>query len=186
MTVDIPHTMNAMVLVGHGGLEKLEYHHDWPVPTPGADEVLIRVAACGLNNTDVNTRSAWYSKGNTDATTGEALVGAEGQDGTWGGAAITFPRIQGADAVGIVVSEGDHVEPSLLGKRVLIDGWLRDWDDPLNQSKAGYFGSECDEPGRSHPRRYRAGHRSLQRRGLCPDPVGQPSWCPMYCPLRGR
>ena len=144
MTVDIPHTMNAIVLVGHGGLEKLEYHNDWPVPTPGADEVLIRVAACGLNNTDVNTRSAWYSKGNTDATTGEALVGAEGQDGTWGGAAITFPRIQGADAVGIVVSEGDQVKPSLLGKRVLIDGWLRDWDDPLNQSKADYFGSECD------------------------------------------
>ena len=144
MTNHIPDTMHAVVLTGHGGLDKLEFHRDWPVPVPGPDEVLIRVAACGLNNTDVNTRSAWYSKGNTDATTGEALAGAEGQDGTWGGAAITFPRIQGADAVGIVVSEGDHVEPSLLGKRVLIDGWLRDWDDPLNQSKADYFGSECD------------------------------------------
>ena len=144
MTEDIPQTMHAVVLTGHGGLDKLEFHRDWPVPVPESDEVLIRVAACGLNNTDVNTRSAWYSKGNSDATTGDALAGAEGEDGTWGGAAISFPRIQGADAVGTVVRVGEAVEQSLLGKRVMIDGWLRDWDDPLNQSKAGYFGSECD------------------------------------------
>ena len=144
MTENIPQTMHAVVLTGHGGLDKLEFHRDWPVPVPESDEVLIRVAACGLNNTDVNTRSAWYSKGNSDATTGDALAGAEGEDGTWGGAAISFPRIQGADAVGTVVRVGEAVEQSLLGKRVMIDGWLRDWDDPLNQSKAGYFGSECD------------------------------------------
>ena len=46
--------------------------------------------------------------------------------------------------MGTVVRVGEAVEQSLLGKRVMIDGWLRDWDDPLNQSKAGYFGSECD------------------------------------------
>ena len=144
MTNNIPQTMHAVVLTGHGGLDKLEFHRDWPVPVPESDEVLIRVAACGLNNTDVNTRSAWYSKGNSDATTGDALAGAEEEDGTWGGASISFPRIQGADAVGTVVRVGKAVEQSLLGKRVMIDGWLRDWDDPLNQSKAGYFGSECD------------------------------------------
>ena len=82
--------MHAVVLTGHGGFDKLEFHRDWPVPEPQSDEVLIRVAACGLNNTDVNTRSAWYSKGNSDATTGDALVGAEGEDGTWGGASVSF------------------------------------------------------------------------------------------------
>lgn len=144
MTDNIPKTMHAVVLTGHGGLDKLEFHRDWPVPEPQSDEVLIRVVACGLNNTDVNTRSAWYSKGNSDATTGDALVGAEGADGTWGGASVSFPRIQGADAVGTVVRVGKSAEQSLIGQRVMIDGWLRDWDDPLNRSKAGYFGSECD------------------------------------------
>ena len=47
-------TMRAVVLTGHGDLDKLEYRTDWPVPRPGPDEVLIKVHACGLNNTDVN------------------------------------------------------------------------------------------------------------------------------------
>ena len=63
MTDNIPKTMHAVVLTGHGGLDKLEFHRDWPVPEPQSDEVLIRVAACGLNKTDVHTRSAWYSQG---------------------------------------------------------------------------------------------------------------------------
>ena len=41
MTNDIPDTMHAVVLTGHGGLDKLEFHRDWPVPVPGPDEVLI-------------------------------------------------------------------------------------------------------------------------------------------------
>jgi hypothetical protein len=28
----IPKTMRAIVLTGHGGLDKLEYRTDWPVP----------------------------------------------------------------------------------------------------------------------------------------------------------
>jgi hypothetical protein len=28
----IPKTMKAMVLTGHGGLDKYEWHEDWPVP----------------------------------------------------------------------------------------------------------------------------------------------------------
>ena len=83
MRTEIPKTMQAVVLTGHGGLDKLVFHDDWPTPIPEADDVLIHVGACGLNNTDVNTRSAWYSKGNMEATTGDALAGADGEDGTW-------------------------------------------------------------------------------------------------------
>lgn len=54
----VPDVMRAVVLTGHGGLDKLEYHEDWPVPVPGDGDVLIRVSACGLNNTDINTRTA--------------------------------------------------------------------------------------------------------------------------------
>ncbi len=136
----IPEKMKAFVLTGHGDMDKLVYHTDWPVPVPGPGEVLIRVHACGLNNTDVNTRTAWYSKGVSENTTGGAFDTADDDDATWGGAPITFPRIQGADVSGTVVSGPND----LLGKRVMVDTWLRDWDEPLNMDKTGYFGSECD------------------------------------------
>ncbi len=136
--------MHAVVLTGLGGLDKLEYHEDWPTPTPGPGEALIRVHACGLNNTDVNTRTAWYSKGVSGGTTGAALEGAGHEDSTWGGAPISLPRIQGADVVGTVEALGEGADPALMGRRVIIDTWLRDWNDPGNLDKTGYFGSECD------------------------------------------
>ncbi|MGV9709781.1 enolase C-terminal domain-like protein [Gordonia sp. NPDC003424] len=52
----IPGTMSAVLLTGHGGLDKLEYRTDVPTPQAKSDEVLIHVAAAGINNTDVNTR----------------------------------------------------------------------------------------------------------------------------------
>lgn len=141
---DVPETMKAMVLMRHGGMDALEWKTDWPTPTPQDDEVLIRVGACGLNNTDVNTRSGWYSRNVTDATTGGAYDSVGEDDPTWGGAPITFPRIQGADAVGEVVACGPRADGQLVGRRVMVDCWMRDWDDPLNMYKTGYFGSEKD------------------------------------------
>ncbi|MBW4708953.1 alcohol dehydrogenase family protein [Roseobacter sp. YSTF-M11] len=140
----IPETMNAFVLKQHGGPEALEFHTDWPTPRPSPDQVLIKVGACGLNNTDVNTRSGWYSKSVTAATTNAAQPDVGEDDPSWGGAPISFPRIQGADVVGEVVAVGGRADPALMGKRVMVDCWLRDWDDPLNRNKTGYFGSECD------------------------------------------
>ena len=48
----VPKTMKAVVTRGHGGLEMLDYT-DVAVPAPDAGEVLVRVTACGMNNTDV-------------------------------------------------------------------------------------------------------------------------------------
>ena len=59
----IPKMMTAMLLTGHGGLDMLECR-EVATPTPEKGEVLIKVGACGLNNTDINTRTAWYSKTN--------------------------------------------------------------------------------------------------------------------------
>jgi NADPH:quinone reductase-like Zn-dependent oxidoreductase len=53
---ELPQTMSAVLLIGHGGLDKLVYRQDVPIPRPGPGEVLIEVGACGMNNTDVNTR----------------------------------------------------------------------------------------------------------------------------------
>lgn len=141
---DLPETMKAMVLMGHGGLEMYAWHEDWPTPRPGPCDVVIKVGACGLNNTDVNTRSGWYSKAVDDATTGGAYDSVDDDDPTWGGRPLTFPRIQGADAVGRVVAVGEAADAGLIGKRVMVDGWVRDWSDPGNKDKTGYFGSEKD------------------------------------------
>jgi NADPH:quinone reductase-like Zn-dependent oxidoreductase len=97
--MSIPSTMRAILLTGHGGLEKLEYRDDYPVPEPSAEEVLIQVAACGMNNTDINTRVGWYA------------------GGSWGGE-MSFPRIQGADPVGRVVAVGRDVAEDRVGETV--------------------------------------------------------------------
>ncbi len=140
----IPETMKAYVLMGHGDLDALEYKTDWPTPKPDAGEVLIKVAACGMNNTDINTRSGWYSKAVDKATTGGAYETISEEDPAWGGSPIVFPRIQGADVCGYVVAVGAGVDNTLIGQRVITDNWLRNWDDPLNKDTTGYYGSECD------------------------------------------
>lgn len=139
-----PNTMQAMVTMGHGDLDQMVWHEDWACPSPASGEVLIRVGACGLNNTDVNTRSGWYSKTVSDATTGGAFEDVGADDPTWGGAPLVFPRIQGADVCGQIVAVGEGVDPRRIGERVITDCWLRDPAEPLNKDKTGYFGSERD------------------------------------------
>ena len=144
----IPAQMAAAVLTAHGGLDKLEYQEDWPTPQPQAGEMLIRVSACGINNTDINTRTAWYSPTVTSGTTADAGVSGfskiQDDQSSWGGSGIVFPRIQGADIVGRVVAVGQGVTGDWLGARVMVDPWLRDPQDPLNRDKAGFVGSECN------------------------------------------
>jgi NADPH:quinone reductase-like Zn-dependent oxidoreductase len=137
-------TMCAVVTIGHGGLDQLVFHDDWPRPEPAAGEVLVKVGACGLNNTDVNTRSGWYSKTVQDATTGDGYDKVGSEDPSWGGAPVIFPRIQGADVCGVIIAVGEGVSETRIGERVITDNWLRDEHDPLDKNKTGYFGSECD------------------------------------------
>ena len=54
--MSVPSTMRAMLLTGHGGPEKLVFDENWPTPAVTSDEVLIRVGACGINNTDIWVR----------------------------------------------------------------------------------------------------------------------------------
>ena len=46
---DVPKTMRAVLLTGHGGPAMLEYREDVPVPVPAPGEVLVRVTARGVN-----------------------------------------------------------------------------------------------------------------------------------------
>ena len=38
--------MRAMVTEGHGGMEKMVFHEDWPMPQADAGQVCVRVGAC--------------------------------------------------------------------------------------------------------------------------------------------
>jgi NADPH:quinone reductase-like Zn-dependent oxidoreductase len=119
-----PATMHAAVLTGFGGPEKLVYRSDVPLPVPQTGEVLIRVGASAVNNTDINTRVGWYSK-TVDASSASEGVGFDaGSDATpgWGGTAMAFPRIQGADCCGTIVGVGPGVDAQRTGERVLVHG----------------------------------------------------------------
>lgn len=119
----LPETMKGMILTGNGGLEKLVWREDLPVPRPARGEVLIRVGASSVNNTDVNTRTGWYSRSVRGDTASGAARGhgpAAEQDGSWSGAALAFPRIQGADCCGEIVAVGDGVPSARIGERILV------------------------------------------------------------------
>jgi NADPH:quinone reductase-like Zn-dependent oxidoreductase len=121
----VPATMRAALLLGVGGPEMLEIRDDVPVPTPADGEALVRVSACGMNNTDINTRVGWY-----------------GGPAGWGGG-LQFPRVQGADPCGRVVDIGLGVDPTLVGHRVIADPWTRG-ADPYDRADVAYLGSERD------------------------------------------
>ena len=137
----LPTVMRAVLLTGHGGYDKLEVRHDIPVPIPKSGEVLIRVGAAGVNNTDINTRIGWYSKAIAEATDVGAASGLSGAgDDGWSGEAFRFPRIQGADACGRIVAVGDGVDPARIGERVLVEPVWRG----AGPFDIRYFGSEVD------------------------------------------
>ena len=141
---EVPAVMRAALLLGTGGPDVLAVRDDVPVPKPGIGDVLVRVAACGMNNTDINTRVGWYSRTVTSATSGEGFAEAEAHDSGWSRQGLSFPRIQGADIAGVVVATGDGADAGLLGHRVLVDPWLRDRDRPGDRELADYLGSERD------------------------------------------
>lgn len=117
-----------------------------PVPQPRKGEVLIQVAAAGINNTDVNTRIGWYSKAVASETGAGGATGfgtVDDMDATWSGTALEFPRIQGADVCGRIVDVGEGVPRERIGERVLVRNMLRTPVD-YRPYECWTFGSECD------------------------------------------
>jgi len=89
----IPTTMKAIDPAAPGGPEVLQLV-DRPVPRPGPDEVLIRVAAAGVNRPEVMQRQGKYPP----------PPGA--------------PSILGMELSGTIVAVGDGVEPFQIGQPV--------------------------------------------------------------------
>ena len=87
--------MKAIVITRYGGPEVMEYR-DHADPSPGPDEVLVRVAATSINPFDMKRRS------------GEAKAFAP----------INFPGIIGVDLAGTVISCGQKVGDFAPGDHV--------------------------------------------------------------------
>jgi NADPH2:quinone reductase len=86
-------TMNAIQVHKFGGPEVLEYSTNVPRPKPGADDVLVRIKAVGVNPVDVVIR-----------------IGGFGPQ--------QFPYIPGVDFAGIVEEVGSNVTDLKVGQRV--------------------------------------------------------------------
>jgi len=120
-------TMMAVVTTGNGGYDKLVYR-EVPIPVPGPGEVMIRVLAAGVNNTEINTRLGWYSSSVTtdtaSASKAQESMAEDKVDGGWK-KATPFPLIQGTDCCGEVVQANDGAGLALVGKRVLVRACMR-------------------------------------------------------------
>lgn len=120
-------TMMAVVTTGNGGFEKLDYRRV-PIPKLETGEVLLKVLAAGINNTEINTRLGWYSasvSGSTEDTSELQNEQAEHKrDGGWN-KETPFPLIQGTDCCGRVVKVESDADQALLDTRVLVRACMR-------------------------------------------------------------
>jgi NADPH:quinone reductase-like Zn-dependent oxidoreductase len=114
--------VKAVVTTGTGGFDKLQYR-EVPLPELGAGEVLIKVLAAGVNNTEINTRLGWYSGGGWHIPT-------------------PFPFIQGTDCCGIVTQTFDSAHAALVGRRVLVRPCMR--PDGFSSMLNIWMGSDFD------------------------------------------
>ena len=138
----IPKKMSAVLTTGHGGYEVLKFSDDVEVPNPSSDQVLIKVLGAGINNTDINTRTAWYSKSVSGGTTSEDSQG-DNDDGSWSGEPLEFPIIQGADCYGEIVAVGADIDSSRIGERVLVRT-MQQYAVDYRPYECWTMGSECD------------------------------------------
>lgn len=129
----IPNTMKAMVLTGHGDIDRLEYQ-DVTTPKPGAGQVLVQVTATAKNNTDRKAREGLYPTKKGEMTSFQM----------GGKPTLVFPRIQGADIAGRVVAVGEGVDEGRIGERGLLDFNIYANDRPDINLTPDYYGHGAD------------------------------------------
>ena len=108
--------MRAVVLTGHGGLDKLEYREDWPTPQPGPGEVLVKVRHVGVCGSDLNTFSGLNPL-------------------------VELPRIPGHEIGGTIIGKGEGVlDRYALGKPVVVVVSYAKWP---GSARSGMPGGEA-------------------------------------------
>ena len=91
--------MKAVQLLAHGTPGQFRFG-DVPDPTPAADEVVVRVRACGVNRLDL-----WFEQGDLPTP-------------------VALPRIGGCEAAGEILALGADVDQWRVGDRVAVQSNL--------------------------------------------------------------
>lgn len=91
--------MKAVLLAGHGGAEALALG-EFPTPSPGQGEVLVRLEVAAMNRVDI-----WVRNG-------------------WPGIKLAYPHILGADGAGEIAETGAGVSEVHTGDLVVINSNL--------------------------------------------------------------
>lgn len=114
--------MRAAVIHAHGGPEQLVYDANYPDPTPGEGEVIVRVRASSLNYHDVFTRRGMP------------------------GIKLELPVIPGLDVAGEIAELGAGVDDWKVGDRVLIDPVNRIKGGLMGETVDGGLAEYCKAP----------------------------------------
>lgn len=112
--------MRAIANTGPGRLEMQE----WPTPRPGPEQVLVRVAACGICATDLQMIDGWDRTG--------------------------YPSIPGHEWVGTVEAVGPRADDRLLGRRVVAENVLSGGGEVGFEHPGGYAEYLVTEAGGLH------------------------------------
>ncbi|MFC7370591.1 zinc-binding dehydrogenase [Fictibacillus iocasae] len=96
--------MKAVQVTGYGDVDKLNVVEQ-EIPQPKENEVLIKIKACAINNTEIWMREGAYGKD---------------EESGWKPEGVTFPRTPGSDITGTVVKAGSTAHESMLGKNVVL------------------------------------------------------------------
>jgi NADPH:quinone reductase-like Zn-dependent oxidoreductase len=115
--------MKAVILQENGGVDKLIYTEDFPVPEIKPNEVLVNVKATSVNRADLVIRNGYP------------------------GLSLNFPHILGGDIAGVVAKAGRDVKGFKEGDRIVSWSIISEADDEwARKGKAGqslswqYFG----------------------------------------------
>ncbi|MCE7791521.1 zinc-binding dehydrogenase [Salipaludibacillus sp. CUR1] len=122
--------MKAVKVTGYGDVDKLEVVTQ-AIPEPEEHEVLIKVKACAINNTEIWMREGAYGTGSKSG---------------WRPEGVQFPRTPGSDITGSIVKAGDSVDKSMIGKNVVLFPFTSTGDNGVEHisEDMSFIGSEYD------------------------------------------
>ncbi|RWZ58580.1 alcohol dehydrogenase [Halobacillus fulvus] len=122
--------MKAVHVTGYGDVDQLEVV-DKPIPEPKDNEVLVKVKACAINNTEIWMREGAYGTGSKSG---------------WRPEGVQFPRVPGSDITGEVVETGAQVDESMKGKDVVLFPFTSSGEEGLEHisDDMSFIGSEYD------------------------------------------
>jgi NADPH:quinone reductase len=101
----LPDTMTAIEIAGKGGGPEVLVPREFPTPRPGGRQVLIKVAAAGVNGPDVQQR-----KGQYPAPKGHSEIPGLEVAGTIAATGPSTTRFKPGDTVMALVNGGGYAE----------------------------------------------------------------------------